>query len=428
VTGPIKQRLGRTFSAFAVPNFRRYFFGQATSVAGTWMQITAQAWLVLTLTNSATDLGIALSLQTLPILLFGTYGGLIADRVDRRRLMMWLESSMALQALVLGVLTISGVIRFWEVCVLASILGLHSAFESPARQSFVREVAGREHLQNAISWAAIAQNTGRIIGPAIGGLLITYFGTGECFLVNGVSFGVAVYALFTLDMSTLRSAESTDRAKGQLREGFQYVRKTPNLAIPLAMMAVVGTFALEFQVTIPSLVKTTFHQGAAGYGYINAAQGVGAIVGGLVVATRGKAGLRSMIVWLVAFGVALGLLALAPNMVTAYLIMAVMGWSLTTLATTGQTTIQLASDPQMRGRTLSLWIIATQGTTPLGASIIGVLIQSTNPRVGIGFGAIACLVAAGGGVVLARHSKAWREGPATIRVHKVAVPDDSDVA
>ncbi len=193
-----------TFRAFEIPNYRRYYAGQAISLSGTWMQMAAQAWLVLTLTGSATTLGLIVALQTLPILLLGPYGGVIADRVDKRRLMVWLQSAMGLQALVLGLLTVTGAVRIWEIGVLAMLLGLNSAFENPARQSFMLEMVGPEHLRNAVSLNSVLVNVARTIGPAIAGLLIATVGEGVCFLINAASFVAVIASLMTLDLTALR--------------------------------------------------------------------------------------------------------------------------------------------------------------------------------------------------------------------------------
>ena len=280
----------RTFSALSIPNFRRYFFGQSTSLIGTWMQSVAQSWLVFTLTHSATAIGFVLALQTLPVLILGPYGGVIADRVDKRRLMIALQTMMGIQALVLGLLVVMHVVVFWEICVLAVVLGLNNCFENPARQSFVREMVGAGQVRNAVSLNSTMVNAARAVGPAVAGLLIATVGVGVCFLVNAVSFVAVVYSLVSMDTKALSPSEPTARARGQLREGFRYVAHTPRLGIPLLMMAIVGTLAYEFQVTLPVLAKVTFGGNAATYGFLASAMGIGAVAGGLVTATRGRRG------------------------------------------------------------------------------------------------------------------------------------------
>ena len=287
-------RAGRTtFAALSVPNYRRYYGGQAISLAGTWMQMTAQAWLVLTLTHSSTALGVVIGLQTLPVLLLGPYGGVIADRVDKRRLMIILQSAMGVQALILGVLTVTGVVQYWQIGVLAALLGLNNAFENPARQSFMLEMVGPEYLRNAVSLNSVLVNTARVIGPAVAGILIATVGIGACFLLNSVSFAAVVASLVRMDRTALSPSTPALRAKGQLREGLRYVRRTPDLAVPLLMMAVAGCLTYEFQVTLPVMATRGLHVGATGFGFMTAAMGLGAVAGGLLVAARGKTGLHA---------------------------------------------------------------------------------------------------------------------------------------
>jgi len=212
------ERVGRiTFASLSVPNYRRYISGQSISLIGTWMQMTAQSWLVLTLTHSSTALGLVIALQTLPVLLLAPYGGVIADRIDKRRLMMMLQTAMGLQALTLGVLTVAGVVQVWEICVLAVLLGLNNAFENPSRQSFMMELVGPEHLRNAVSLNSVLVNVARSVGPAVAGILIATVGTGVCFLVNAASFVAVVASLATMDRKALNPATPTAREPGQLR-------------------------------------------------------------------------------------------------------------------------------------------------------------------------------------------------------------------
>src|ERR1700760_4644850 len=285
--------MGRApFAAFAIPNYRRYISGQSISLIGTWMQMAAQSWLVLTITRSATTLGLIVALQTLPVLLLGPYGGVIADRVDKLRLMTVLQVAMGVQALVLGVLTVTGSVRLWEIGVLAALLGLNNAFENPARQSFMLEMVGPENLRNAVSLNSVLVNVARVIGPAVAGILIATVGEGPCFLLNAASFVAVVFSLSTMDLSALSPTKPTPRAKGQLREGLRYVRSTPGLAIPLLMMGAVGCLTYEFQVSLPVMASRGLHVGASGYGFMTAAMGVGAVIGGLWPPADGPAWFR----------------------------------------------------------------------------------------------------------------------------------------
>ena len=392
----------RTFAALAVPNYRRYFIGQATSLIGTWMQMAAQSWLVLSLTGSATALGVIVALQTLPVLLLAPYGGVIADRVDKRRLMIVLQTAMGLQALALGVLTITGAVQLWEIGVLAVVLGLNNAFENPARQSFVLEMVGPDALRNAVSLNSVQVNVARAVGPAVAGVLIATVGLGECFLINAASFVAVVVSLVTMERSALRPTPPAPRAAGQLRQGLRYAASTPEIAVPLLMMGLVGTLAYEFQVSLPVMARHALHAGAEGYGFMTSAMGLGAIVGGLVVAARGHTGLRPVTIAAVAFAVALALAALAPSMPVELIALALVGAASVSFMSTGNSTLQLAADPAMRGRVMALWFVALQGSTPIGGPTVGAIITLAGARTGLGAGALACLFAAGLGVAAQR--------------------------
>lgn len=388
-------RAGRaTFAALAIPNYRRYFCGQAVSLIGTWMQMTAQAWLVLTLTHSATMLGLVVALQALPVLLLGPYGGVVADRVDKRRLMVVLQGLMGLQALILGVLTVTGEVRFWQVAVLAVALGANNAFESPCRQSFILEMVGPGALRNAVSLNSVLMNAARTIGPAIAGVLIATVGLGVCFLLNSVSFIAVIGSLVTLHRPALRPTAPVARERGQLREGLRYASRTPELTIPLVMMVFIGMLAYEFQVTLPVLAHQVFHQGAAVFGLMTASMGVGAVVGGLYTAARGRTGLRPLLIAASAFGVLILALSAAPTLPVALVLLLFVGAASVSFTAISNTTLQLASAPNMRGRVMSLWLVAFQGSTPLGGPIIGWVCAWAGPRVGLGVGGVTCVLVA----------------------------------
>jgi MFS family permease len=388
-------RVGRvTFAALEVPNYRRYYGGQAISLIGTWMQMTAQAWLVLSLTHSSTALGAIIALQTLPVLLLAPYGGVLADRMNKRRVMIVLQSAMGVQALALGLLTVTGAVRVWEIGILAVILGLNNAFENPARQSFMLEMVGPDHLRNAVSLNSVLVNVARAAGPAVAGLLIAGVGVGECFLINAVSFVAVIASLVRLDLSALNPTPPEPRSRGQLREGLRYVRRTPELAIPLLMMGAVGCLTYEFQVSLPVMARTGLHVGATGFGFMTAALGVGAVLGGLLVATRGRTGLRPLVLAAGVFGVAVGLAALAPSLPFALAALGFAGAASITFMATGNSTLQLAAQPSMRGRVMALWFVAFQGSTPVGGPIVGAVMEAMGARAGLGLGALTCLAVA----------------------------------
>jgi MFS family permease len=391
-----------TFAALAVPNFRRYYAGQSLSLIGTWMQMAAQSWLVLTLTHSAPMLGLIIALQTLPVLLLGPYGGVVADRVDKRRLMVVLQIAMGVQALVLGLLTVTGEVRLWQIGALAALLGLNNAFENPARQAFMLEMVGPERLRNAVSLNSVIVNVARTIGPAVAGLLIATVGEGACFLLNAASFAAVVASLATLDREALSPSPPSGREPGQLREGLRYVRATPELAIPLLMMALAGCLAYEFQVTLPVMARQGLHVGATGFGFMTAAMGVGAVIGGLLVAMKGRTGLPTLIAAAGAFGVVLVLASLAPNLAVELAALAVAGGASIAFMASGNSTLQLAAAPSMRGRVMSLWFVAFQGSTPIGGPLIGWVIAAAGARAGLGVGGLACLLVAALGLLALR--------------------------
>ena len=389
------RRAGRvTFAALEVPNYRRYFAGQSISLIGTWMQMIAQSWLVLELTNSALDLGFVTALQTVPVLLLGPYGGVVADRVDKRRLMIALQTLMGVQALVLGVLTVTGSITLWEVGVLAALLGLNNAFENPARQSFMLELVGPDQLRNAVSLNSTLVNAARVIGPATAGILIATVGTGVCFLVNGLSFIPVVLTLLTLDVSQLQPTERAERAKGQLRDGLRYVRHTPELAVPLVMMGLAGMLTYEFAVTLPVLDHRVLHGGSTGYGFMTAAMGIGAVAGGLLTAALGRTGLRPLVMAATAFGLLVLSAAFAPTMGLELVVLALVGAASVSFMAVGNSTLQLRAAPAMRGRVMALWFVAFQGSTPIGGPLIGWVIAVAGARVGLAVGGATCLLVA----------------------------------
>ena len=413
-------RVGRvTFAALSVPNYRRYYSGQAVSLIGTWMQMTAQAWLVLTLTHSATALGVIIALQTLPVLLLTPYGGVLADRMNKRRVMIALQGAMGVQALILGVLTVTGAVRVWEIGVLAVLLGLNNAFENPSRQSFMIEMVGAENLRNAVSLNSVLVNVARSVGPAVAGLLIASVGVGECFLINAASFVAVIGSLARMDLTALNPTPPQPRARGQLREGLAYVRHTPELAVPLLMMGLVGCLTYEFQVSLPVMAKTGLHVGAAGFGFMTAAMGVGAVVGGLLVATRGRTGLRPLVLAAAAFGFAVALATAAPSLPLELVALAFAGGASISFMSTGNSTLQLTARPAMRGRVMALWFVAFQGSTPVGGPIVGWVMEAIGPRAGLGLGALTCFATALIGLAVLRRMAAAR-GDAGLSVQTAA--------
>jgi MFS family permease len=396
----------RTFSSLSNANYRKFFLGQTTSLVGTWMQSTAQSWLVLTLTHSATDIGWVVALQTLPVLLLGPYGGVIADRIDKRRLMIVLQTFMGLQAAVLAVLSLLHIVTFFDVCILAIVLGFNNCFENPSRQAFVLEMVGPQDLRNAVSLNSTMNNVARAVGPAVAGVLIATVGDGWCFAANALSFVAVVGSLMAMDRTTLSPSVPTERTKGQLRDGFRYVARTPELAIPLVMMALVGMLAYEFQVTLPVFANSVFHGNSVAYGGMTASMGIGAVCGGLVTATRGKTGMRAMIRAALVFGIFIAFAALSPALGVAFAALALVGYASVSFLAMGNSTLQLQTDPQMRGRVMALWAVAFMGSTPIGGPLIGWITSLFGARTGLGVGATSCFLAALIGLYAIRRQRA----------------------
>jgi MFS family permease len=377
------------------------------SLVGTWMQTVALGWLVLELTGSGTALGTVVAAQFLPILLLGPYGGLLADRMDKRRLLMATQAVLAATALALGLLVVTGAVELWMVVAVAVVFGLVTACDTPTRQAFSLEMVGPERLRNAVSLHSTLVNVARAVGPAVAGLVIATAGTGICFLINAGSYAAVLAALWTMETGTLRPARPAVREPGQVREGIRYVGRTPGLLVPLIMVALIGTLAYEFQVVLPLLATGPFHGDAATYGVLTSAMGAGAIVGGLVVAGHGRTGLRPLTAAAAVFGAAILAIALSPSLPVAVLALAATGAASITFLATGNTTLQLASEPRFRGRVMALWTVAFLGSTPIGAPIVGAISEHLGPRGGLAAGAATCHVAAAvGALALAREGRA----------------------
>ena len=390
----------RTFAALRVRNFRLYFVGQLISVSGTWMQSLAQGWLVLQMTGSALDLGAAVALQYVPMLLFGTFGGLVADRHQKRRILYFTQSSAGLLALLLGVLVSTHHVDVYGVYVIAFGLGIVNLFDVPARQAFVQEMVGRDLIANAVSLNSVLMNSGRLIGPGVAAGVIALVGTAACFYLNAASFVAVLIALLMMNREAFLPMATVEREKGQLRLGLHYAFSTPLLRNVIIAVAMAGTFAYNFTVTLPLLATKTFHETTAThYGLLMGAMGLGAVIGGLVVARRSRPTPRMLAVLMLGFGLGMALAALAPTVTLAEIAMIPVGACSIAVIATANSLLQLNSIEDMRGRVMSLYSIAFLGTTPIGAPLIGLVVAASNPRVGIFVGA-AVLLATGAGLLL----------------------------
>jgi MFS family permease len=376
-----------------VRNYRAYFVGQLISVSGTWMQTVAQAFLVLHLTNSGTELGLATGARFAPMLFFGPFGGVIADRVNKRRLLYVTQILQGVLAGVLAVIVGAGVVKMWMVFILAAALGFVNVFDNPARQSFISELVPESELQNAVTLNSVTMNIARIFGPALAGLLIATTGVAWCFAANGLSFGAVVISLAVMNTKTLFTAAPTKRQPRQVREGFAYVRSTPELLVPLLMIAVVGTFAWEFQVSLPLVAKDTFHGGAGTYGLMMSIMGAGAVVGGLVTAARKVHGTRSLAIASIGWGISLGVAAIAPSLTTEFVVLLFVGYGSISFNALGKTALQLSSSPDMRGRVMALWSLAWLGSTPIGGPIVGFVGSELGARWTLVVGAVPTVLA-----------------------------------
>ena len=382
-----------TFSSLRIHNYRLYFFGQVISSSGTWMQSIAQAWLVLTLTSSGTALGLVTALQSLPVLLFGPFGGVLADRFAKRKLLIITQSVFGLLALVQGTLVATGVVRLWMVAALAFAFGLTKVIDSPTRQSFVVEMVGEGELKNAVTLFSTLVNMSRIVGPAIAGILITTIGLAPCFILNGLSYGAVVVMLLVMRASELHPAARLSHARGQVIAGLRYVWSTPVLRDVLVMMALIGTLTYEFQVSLPLIAQLTFHGNAASYALLSASFGVGAVVGGLLTASRKATSFRAVVLAALLFGATALAASVMPTLGLVAVALVAVGFCSINFSAMGNTTLQLASIPEMRGRVMSLWVIAFLGSTTIGGPIIGFIGQHVSPQWALATGGLAALVA-----------------------------------
>lgn len=375
-------------------NYRLYFSGQVISVPGTWLQTVAQAWLVLQLSSSGSALGVTVALQTVPVLVLGAWTGSVADAVDKRKLLLATQASQGLLAFALGMLTLTGVVRLWMVWILALGLGVARAFDMPTRQAFVSELVSGDALSRAIGINSTVVSAARMVGPAAGGAIIAILGVGACFLINAASFLGPLCALLAMDVSRLNRPEArAARADRAVRAGLSYVRRRQDLLVPLLMMAIVGTLAFEFQVTIPLMAHSEFHLGATGFGLLYAAMGVGAVASGLTLAGNVPGRVRTLTIAAAAFAVALAATAAAPGPVSAAVCLAFAGAASVVYSSSTNAMLQIRVDPTMRGRVVALYVMAFIGSTAIGGPLVGVIGEIVGPRASLATGAAGCVAA-----------------------------------
>ena len=407
------------FASLRVRNYRLFASGQVVSLTGTWMQRVAQDWLVLDLShNSGTAIGITTGLQFAPVLLFGMYGGVIADRYNKRRILVMTQIAMGVLALALGLLDVTGAVELWHVYALAFALGIASAIDAPVRQSFVTELVGPKLLPNAVSLNSATFNTARVLGPAVAGVLIATSGTSWVFLINAVSFVGVLGGLLAMRESELFVGQRATRRPGAVREGLAYVRKRPELLAITALVGVVGTLGFNFQITSALLTKNTFHHGAGSYGLISAVYAFGSLLGALASARRGRAGRRRLVfVAAASYGVIEVVAGLMPTYWAFFALLVPFGFATLTFSTAANTTVQLAATPSMRGRVMALYLIVFLGGTPIGAPLVGWIAEVFGPRWSLVTGGVASASAAVLAALYLARKERLRVEPHLLRRH-----------
>jgi MFS family permease len=401
----------RVFRSLAVPNYRLYFAGHAVSVAGTWMQRVAQDWLVLELSNSAVALAIATSLQFLPTLVFGLWGGVLVDRLDRRRTIMITQAVSAILAAALAAVVLTNVVSLWMVYALALCLGFVTVVDVPARQAFVTEMVGPEDYVNAQALNSTVHNAGRLVGPALAGVLIATVDVGAAFAINALSFAAVLLGLARMDTRKLHRLPALPRARGQARQGLRYVWQRPELRACILLVAVVALLGQNFRVVLPLLARDTFGGGAEVYGWLTSALGVGAVLGALASAARVGVTAWSLLIWTWVFAAVNVVAALAPGLGIALAVMVALGVANICFNTLARTLLQLGTDPTMQGRVIALHSLVFLGSTPLGGPVTGWVCERWGPRSGLLLAGISAGVAA---LVVMPQLRRTRRAPAEV--------------
>jgi MFS family permease len=403
-----------TFKSLRNPNYRKYAAGSVVSNTGTWMQRVAQDWLVLQLTHgSGSALGITTGLQFLPVLLLSPYAGVIADRFPKRRLLQLTQLTMALASLVLGAITVLGVVEVWHVYTLAFVFGIGSAFDAPARQSFVSEMVDRDEVTNAVGLNSAAFNLARILGPALAGLMIGALGsgagaTGWVILINAVSYAAVIGQLQRMDPELLHSPKPAGRSPGMLLDGVRYVRSQPKMLMVLVLVFFAGTFGMNFQITSALMATEVFGKGAGEFGLLGSFMAIGSLCGALLAARRTTIRIRLLVVAALGFGSAEIAAGLMPSYVLFAAICPVIGFSTLTLLNSANATMQLESDPVYRGRVMALYMTIVMGGTPLGSPLIGWVGETFGARWTLILGGVLVIVGAGLACTLLLRSKPTR--------------------
>ncbi|HEX3623162.1 MAG TPA: MFS transporter [Acidimicrobiales bacterium] len=392
--GRMRAMGARTFRSLRIRNYRLFFVGQLVSVTGTWMQTVAQSWLVLNLTGSGVALGVTVALQFLPMLLFGMWGGLLADRLDKRRLLIATQAAGGVLAIMLWALVVAGTVELWMIYVLAFLLGMVTMVDMPTRQAFVIEMVGPDEVPNAVGLNSAMFNMGRILGPAAAGVVIASFGIAPAFLANGISFLAVIGGLLAMRVDELFLRERAPRATGEVRAGLRYVWGHAGLRSTLFLVAVLGTFGFNFVVVLPLLARYDFGGGAGLYSVFTSLMAGGSLIGALVAASRARPTRRVLVGSAAAFGALTLGAAVAPSVVTVGVLLFGMGAAVMLFLATANTTLQLSSEPAMRGRVMALYGLVFLGSTPVGGPLLGWISEDWGARCGLALGGGLSLAAA----------------------------------
>ncbi|POH75465.1 MFS transporter [Arthrobacter glacialis] len=412
------------FRSLRVFNYRLWVTGALVSNIGTWMQRVAQDWLVLTvLTNhSGTAAGITTGLQFLPIVFLGPYAGLVGDRVNKRKLLLITQTAMGICALLLGILVVTGAVQLWHVYVLATLLGVASAFDAPSRQAFVSQVVAKEDVPNAVALNSASFNLARLAGPGVAGLVIALVGTGPAFLINAASFAAVIVSLWRMRTSELIPAVRVPRAKGQIREGFVYIRQRPDLMMIMVLVFLVATFGMNFQITNALMATAVFHVGPGEYGLLGSVMAIGTLAAALLAARRKTMRMVYIVGGALAFGVTVGVAAFMPSFALYAIALVPVGLASLTFMNACNTTVQLTTDSAMRGRVLAVYMVVMQGGTPIGAPLVGWIATEFGPRWSLGLGGVVAVVAGLAALLMLnkRNNVTMREQIAALRPFALA--------
>lgn len=400
--------LRQTFRALRNANYRLFWIGQIISMVGTWMQRIGQAWLVLRLTNSPLALGVVTACQTLPVLLFALFGGVIADRMPKRRVLILTQGVMLIQASILALLTSGGWITLGALYLLAAVLGTATALDSPTRQAFVKEMVGPDDVPNAVALNSIVMNTARLVGPALGGLTIAAIGVAGCFTLNAVSFLAVMGGLLLMRPERFYEIPSPPRGKmlAQISEGLRYVLRTPDIALVMLLMAVIGTFGYNFTVLLPLIARYVLHAGPIGFGTLTSAMAVGSLIAAFGIAYSGRVTQRTLLTGAAGFSILLLCLALTSIWVVTIAVLVALGLFSIVFTTTANSRLQILTPPQLRGRVMSLYTMLFLGSTPIGSVVLGTLAEHQGVQVAVGEVAVICGLGTIGGLLYIRHHNA----------------------